>query len=102
MYGGEVRALELWLQSSIPHDFLTPRKINSPNVCRYKRDEETGLYSLQTMRFEAADLDQKTADDEENTTDRQGDISLDEDNLEEDIESVIMDEIAETLHNGAD
>ena len=54
------------------------------------------------MRFEAADLDQKTADDEENTTDRQGDISLDEDNLEEDIESVIMDEIAETLHNGAD
>ena len=55
------------------------------------------------MRFEAADLDQKTAD-EENTTDRRqvGDISLDEGNLEEDIESVIMDEIAETLHSATD
>merc|ERR1712168_1154 len=44
---------------------------------RYKRDEETGLYSLQTMRFESADLDQKAAD-EEATTDRQqvDDISL--------------------------
>ena len=66
---------------------------------RYKRDEETGLYSLQTMRFEAADLDQKAADEEDTTDRRQvDDISLDEDNLEEDVESVIMDEIAETLH----